>query len=252
MRKYLCWDPNLVSKVIDSTAEDYSDEFFRAVHCDWDLVFSDPVGKNFSDIQENHYHPITMSAFKDQFLDENRNFFLATILGDSGSGKSHLVHWLRLNIPEDDTRVVINVKKQNTNLVEIVKMIINQLPSANRENFLQKLEQSENDAPDKEKKKIRLLNQLGEEIFAERVNEETSELESELIKGLPDLLGDPNLKKKYFLKEGSVISDLVEHTFERSKDHIDKDSDEVERRRFTNEDLPSGGSDYSEASKEAR
>ena len=39
MRKYLCWDPNLVSKVIDSTAEDYSDEFFRAVHCDWDLVF---------------------------------------------------------------------------------------------------------------------------------------------------------------------------------------------------------------------
>ena len=117
---------------------------------------------------------------------------------------------------------------------------------------MQKLEQSENDAPDKEKKKIRLLNQLGEEIFAERVNEETSELESELIKGLPDLLGDPNLKKKYFLKEGSVISDLVEHTFERSKDHIDKDSDEVERRRFTNEDLPSGGSDYSEASKEAR
>ena len=72
---------------------------------------------------------------------------------DSGSGKSHLVHWLRLNIPEDDTRVVINVKKQNTNLVEIVKMIINQLPSAQRENFLQKLEQSENDAPDKEKKK---------------------------------------------------------------------------------------------------
>ena len=40
----------------------------------------------------------------------------------------------------------------------------------------------------KKKKKIRLLNQLGEEIFAERVNEETSELESELIKGLLDLL----------------------------------------------------------------
>ena len=34
------------------------------------------------------------------------------------------------------------------------------------------------------KKKIRLLNQLGRN-FAERVNEETSELESELIKGLP-------------------------------------------------------------------
>ena len=82
-------------------------------------------------------------------------------------------------------------------------MIINQLPSAEGK-FLQKLEQSENDAPDKEKKKIRLLNQLGEEIFAERVNEETSELESELIKGLPDLLGDPNLKKKYFLKEDQL------------------------------------------------
>jgi hypothetical protein len=47
MRNYLCWEPGAVRQIINPFAEHIPDDLFRAVHTDWDLKVSPPVGKSF-------------------------------------------------------------------------------------------------------------------------------------------------------------------------------------------------------------
>src|SRR5580698_7746131 len=98
MRNYLCWEPDTVRQVINPFAEHISDGLFRAVHTDWDLRVTPPVGKSFQEIAETAWQEMTPADFLDDFLREDRPHGLAAILGETGSGKSHLVHWMRLHV----------------------------------------------------------------------------------------------------------------------------------------------------------
>jgi hypothetical protein len=141
MRNYLCWDPGAVRQVINPFAEHMPDSLFRAVHSDLDLNVSPPVGKTFQEITEAAWRELTPSEFLVDFLREERPHALAAILGETGSGKSHLVHWMRLNIkPDKSKRVVLVVRKSGTSLRAIVKMIIDELPTEHQQSFLDTLQ----------------------------------------------------------------------------------------------------------------
>ena len=47
MRNFVCWNPADVRQVINPYAEHIPDGLFRAVHSDWDLKVSPPIGKSF-------------------------------------------------------------------------------------------------------------------------------------------------------------------------------------------------------------
>lgn len=129
MRNHLCWDPGAVRQVINPFAEHISDSLFRAVHSDWNLKVSPQVGKSFQDISAASWNDMTLPEFLADFLREERPHALAAILGETGSGKSHLIHWMRLNIKPTKERVVLVVRKSGTSLRNIVKMIIAELPA---------------------------------------------------------------------------------------------------------------------------
>lgn len=248
MRNFLCWDPGAVRQVINPFAEHISDSLFRAVHSDWDLKVSPQVGKSFQEIGEASWADMTPPAFLADFLREDRPHALAAILGETGSGKSHLVHWMRLNIKPTRERVVLVVRKSGTSLRNIVKMIIAELPAEQQASFLETLQSAGDGTQSRADQKQQLLNDLAQVIREEVLPTDADEIEEGLASSLPDLFQDPHMRKAHFLGDNTVIAEIVDHIFAPSnaKDRPDQ------RRVFVESDLPLGGMDFAHASRLAR
>lgn len=248
MRNFLCWDPGAVRQVINPFAEHISDSLFRAVHSDWDLKVSPQVGKSFQEIGEASWTDMTPPAFLADFLREDRPHALAAILGETGSGKSHLVHWMRLNIKPSKERVVLVVRKSGTSLRNIVKMIIAELPTEQQASFLETLQSAGDGTQSRADQKQQLLNDLAQAIREEVLPNDADEFEQELVSTLPNLFQDPHMREAHFLDDGTVVAEIVDHIFAPSnaKDRPDQ------RRIFVEGDLPLGGMDFVHASRLAR
>jgi len=248
MRNYLCWDPAAVRQVINPFAEHIPDSLFRAVHSDWRLKVSPQVGKSFQEIKDADWEDLSPAEFLDDFLRADRPHALAAILGETGSGKSHLVHWMRLNMKPDKSRLILVVRKSGTSLRAIVKMIIDELPPAERQGFLDTLQSAGDGTQSRDDQKQQLLNDLAQVMREEVLAPDADEVEQELVKRLPDLFQDPHMRKAHFLSDDTVIAEIVDHIFAPSnaRDRPEK------RRNFTEADLRLGGMDFANASKEAR
>jgi energy-coupling factor transporter ATP-binding protein EcfA2 len=248
MRNYLCWNPDTVRQVINPFAEHIPDSLFRAVHTDWDLRVTPPVGKSYQDIAETAWQDMWPAAFLEDFLRKERPHALAAILGETGSGKSHLVHWMRLNIRENTHRMVLVVRKSGTSLRAIVRDIIERLPANEQQSFLDTFNAAGDGVMSNENRKHELLNHLAQAIREDQVESGVSELEAELIGALPHLLQDPYMRKEHFLRDDRVAAEIVEHIFAESnaKNRPDR------RRLFTSDDLQLGGMDFAHATRLAK
>jgi hypothetical protein len=249
MRNVICWDAAQVRQVINPYAEHIPDSLFRAVHSDWILKVSPPVGTSFQElVGGSSYRDMSPAAFLQDFLRKDRPHVLAAILGNTGSGKSHLVHWMRLHLKKSDDRMILFVRKSGTSLRAIVEMIINELPVDDQQGFRDTLNRAGDSTSTREGQKHQLLNDLATAIREETIPHAADELEHELARALPDLFQDPNMRDAYFLRDKTVIADIVDHIFATSKAANRPDS----RRVFVDGDLPSGGMDYVNASQKAR
>lgn len=248
MRNHLCWDPGAVRQVINPFAEHIPDSLFRAVHSDWNLSVSPPIGKKFQEISEAAWQDMAPGEFLADFLRADRPHALAAILGETGSGKSHLVHWMRLNIKPSQSRLVLVVRKSGTSLRNIVKMIIDQLPLEERQSFLDTLQAAGDGTQSRDDQKQQLLNDLAQVIREEILPTNALEVEKELLTYLPHLFQDPHMRQAHFLADNTVIAEIVDHIFAPSNA---QDRPE-QRRNFSESDLPLGGMDFANASKQAR
>lgn len=248
MRNFLCWKPGAVRQVINPFAEHITDALFRAVHTDWDLKVSPPVGKTFQDLTEAVWVSQTPAEFLANFLRSDLPHTLAVVLGETGSGKSHLVHWMRLNIKTDSERVVLVVRKSGTSLRNIVRMIIDELPLADRRPFLETLEAAGDATQSRADQKQQLLNDIAQAIREDTLASDAEEIERELVNRLPDVFQDPHMRVTHFLADNSVVADIVDHIFAQSSAKHRPET----RREFSEADLPLGGRDFANASKQAR
>jgi Cdc6-like AAA superfamily ATPase len=248
MRNYLCWDPAAVRRVINPFAEHMPDSLFRAVHSDWDLRVTPPVGKSFQEITDSAWAEMKPADFLRDFLREERPHALAAILGETGSGKSHLVHWMRLNVREDEKRMILVVRKSGTSLRAIVRDIIGRLPADQQQSFLDTFNAAGDGVMSRENRKHELLNHLAQAIREDQVPRNASELEAALVLSLPHLLQDPYMRKQHFLRDDRVIGGIVDHIFADSnaKNRPDR------RQSFSAEDLELGGMDFVNATRLAK
>lgn len=248
MRNVVCWDPGAVRQVINPFAEHMPDTLFKAVHSDWDLNVSPPVGTKFQEISDASWAKMSQRQFVADFLSDERPHALAAILGDTGSGKSHLVHWMRFQIPSDEKRLVLLVPKSGTSLRAIVKMIIDELPADEQRSFLETLQSAGDGTQTRAGQKQQLLNDLAQVIREGVLSPEADEIEQELASYLPHLFQDPYMRATHFLGDETVISEIVDHIFAPSNA---QDRPET-RRSFEVSDLPLGGLDFASASKLAQ
>ena len=248
MRNYICWEPAAVRQVINPFAEHIPDSLFRTVHSNWDLQVTPPVGQRYQDVDAAAWAQMTPTEFFEDFLREDRPHALAAILGETGSGKSHLVHWMRLHLRDDARRMVLVVRKSGTSLRAIVREIIEKLPLDQQRSFLETFNAAGDGTMTPEGRRRELLHHLGQAIREDKPASNTDELEEALIEALPNLFQDPYMQKEHFLRDGRVAAEIVDHIFEQS--HA---SDRPDRRRvFTVEDLVLGGQDYVNATKLAQ
>jgi hypothetical protein len=248
MRNYLCWDPNAVRQVINPFAEHIPDSLFRAVHSDWDLRVTPPVGKSFQEIPESAWNEIKPADFLLDFLREDRPHALAAILGETGSGKSHLVHWMRLHVRENEQRMVLVVRKSGTSLRAIVREIIGRLPADQQQSFLDTFNAAGDGVMSREGRKHELLNHLAQAIREDQVPDSAEEIEEALIESLPHLLQDPHMRKEHFLRDDGVVGEIVDHIFAESSPKNRPDR----RRLFSTADLELGGMDFVNAARLAK
>lgn len=248
MRNHLCWEPSAVRQVINPFAEHIPDSLFRAVHSEWDLQVTPPVGQRYQDVTAAAWTQMTPADFLSDFLRQDRPHALAAILGDTGSGKSHLVHWMRLHIRDDAQRMVLVVRKSGTSLRAIVREIIGKLPLDQQHGFLETFNVAGDGVMTPEGRRRELLHHLGQAIREDKPTSSADELEEALIEVLPNLFQDPYMQREHFLRDARVAAEIVDHIFEQSRA-----DDRPDRRRvFAADDLVLGGQDYLNATKLAQ
>ena len=215
--RYVCWESGRADVVMEIEAELSQPAIFTAVHTDEPLE----TRRTSSPVR-------SAQDFLDAFVAPANRDIRAVVIGDVGSGKSHLVHWVELNLPERDDLRIVSVPRSGTSLRWIVKRLINELPPEDRQSYEQKLILAPDSAADVTELQRRLIAELGIVLGRAQPSDEVDEA---LADGLQAFLNDPVLRE-YHVGENGIIADLVRHITEPSN----REGREA-RRRFEESDL---------------
>lgn len=220
--KYICWKPNEITSVVRTEAEASEDSLFLAVHADNKLDVS---------IYKAKSKALEHSAFLDKFINEDYgNNVLTIIEGESGSGKSHLIQWLKLHIPTSDNRILLTIPKTETNLYNILKKLISYLPSEEQGKYIEKLKRTETGLTNDKERINEFLSSLARTIERDIP---TSPDEKDLIPLLPKLFDDPYFRDTFF-NNHPIVNNIISLIFSNSSIVMNNDS----RQEFKKEHLP--------------
>ncbi|MFI8775094.1 protein DpdH [Gordonia sp. NPDC062954] len=203
-----CWAADETTKVIPVEAETPSDAVFLATHSSIPIFERDMV-TNAKRVKKTDESAL-LKAVREQPADQP----ILPILGGSGTGKSHLVRWLRATLPMTDSRRVVFVPKHRMSLRGILDLVLEGITSERATELRQKVATAVEGIADEQEAKLRLKSALAVlvEVRGKRtdVPSEEQELREWLASsgGLSALLGDPVFRERLFDSK-SPISRLV-------------------------------------------
>lgn len=133
LQRHVCWQRSLLSRVMETEALQEKDHFFAATHSPARIgraseVRADATGET-----------VTQHQLLDELLDPDRRHVLMAVIGSSGSGKSHLVRWLGMNIPEGPGRKVLVIPKVGTNLRKVLELILRDMEGPRFDEYRERL-----------------------------------------------------------------------------------------------------------------
>jgi hypothetical protein len=217
LERYVCWDPERVDLVMEIEAELSRPSIFTAVHT------AEPLQAHRAS------SPIrSPEEFRDAFLAPAGRDVRAVVIGDAGSGKSHFVHWVELNIGKRDDLRVVSVPRSGTSLRWIVEKLIEELPPDEQGTYREKLVATPESVADFAELEIRLIHALELQLHNW---EPTDEIGEALAANLQVFLRDPVLEKHHVGEQG-IIADLVRHMTQ-----VSGRDERAARRRFAEVDL---------------
>ncbi len=240
---YVCWDKKRVQTILNVEAIENSDHVFLATH--------HPIKMRKNKLIRDLINEQTGEFYREEeFLEDflaSQDFAFVPVLGNSGTGKSHLIRWLSANIQATKNRKVLLIPKIGTNLKDIIRMILDipELIEPHFQEYKNRLERATNTLDENEARE-QLLNQLAIAIQRERPN--LTEIQEYLVEELSSLLYDPYFRKEHWLKNGSIIQKLATHIL-GNKNTLEMVE---ERREFTLKDLPLNVTDCLKAGAQAR
>lgn len=235
-----CWNEVELLHILKPDAEEIDDRVFRAVHCPTELQV------RTGDWAAGNLAPRSPEALLAEFLDPLRNYVQMAVVGESGTGKSHFIQWLRINIPQDPSTVLLTIPRTGTSLRGIIERIIRQLPAEDRHPYEERLRSAGNHAMTQPAKVSRFLNELAHAI--ENSNICTDPTDKDLATVLPSIFLDPNLRAGFFMQPGGTTDSIVQHIF---SDPSSRDQDD-RRREFRKGDLPLDGRSYGQVAAMSR
>ncbi|MBO3752587.1 ATP-binding protein [Streptosporangiaceae bacterium NEAU-GS5] len=240
--RYLCWNPVEAATLISTEAVSPSTSVFFATHAPLRIFRAHVQGGHAADVGA----PVDEHAVRSDFLTRptSHGVLLMPVIGDSGTGKSHLVRWIKECTPSNDKRRVIYLPKLATSLKSVVTALLDDAPGEDFDALRAQVAEvaEQRDAAGLQN---RLLNNLQEAILAAPPPAGMARV---LVAptGLPALLLDPHVRA-HLLEPHRLIPQLV------AKLLTDRKDGEPERPpRFTIDDLPTTIDDPGQASAQAR
>ncbi|MBH8566784.1 hypothetical protein I8748_32335 [Nostoc sp. CENA67] len=242
--KFVCWKLDMIRQVMNVEATQTANHLFLATHHPIAMYRQDSIKA----LSQKEYDE---AQFLQDFLGE-RDFAFVPVLGETGTGKSHLIRWLQANIKSTDRRKVLLIPRIGTNLKDIIEKILNiaEFEVDKLDEYRKRLNQSSRTFTDRAARE-QLLNNLafqvginGQHTRAKLADEETQQY---LIENLPALLYD-DFFREHLLRDGEIIHRLVIHTlgYQYTIEDIN------ERREFSIEDLPLNFKDIGKAGYKAK
>lgn len=241
-----CWDAHEASAIIPVEAESTSDGVFLATHSTIPITQRDQVdsARGGAVVDEQ----ALLRAVQDQPADQP----IIPILGKSGTGKSHLVRWLRAHLETKESTRLIFVPKHRMSLRGILELILEHASGERADELRSKVATAVDAAADEKTAQLKLRNALAVNIET-RGNRtdgtpEEIELRSYLASagGLPALFGDDVFRSR-LLDQNGPIARLV-----REKLSGKGDEDKEDAFGFTPEDLNLSVDDVNRAGQAAR
>ncbi len=250
MKEFVCWSASSAGDVINTEAEAVAPAVFKAVHTASELKVAGPIGTQFQDLRPENYTSVTQEELLAEFLQPDAAYRRMAVFGRSGSGKSHLIHWLKLQLPSTPERLVVVVPKAGTSLKAILEMLVRELPTEKQTPFREALSRTGESVATRRGQKERLLNEIAYALgeLSPAADAQDTDLERELIKVLPYLFQDIHFREKHFHQEGNIVAELVDHVFAAPSAYRPAE----QRRNFTLEDLPVDPLDFKESAAQAQ
>jgi hypothetical protein len=237
---YVCWSPDVVTATIPTEAATPSKEVLLATHAPLKITRRGGHGP------QGGSESITEQDVLAEFLEtpSNNGVLVATVLGESGAGKSHLVRWAEASIPKRDGRHVVYLQKTETSLKDVVEALLVGQTDPEFEEIRRKVS-TLGSGMTIDEMEHKLLAELAEAL---RTAQAETAHERPLVgeNGLRLFFTDP-LFEKHLLREGSFIRRRAEHALRgRSADEGDVPLE------FTAAELPLDIGDYADVREAAR
>ena len=221
---YRCWDKNYLDEILKWDAGEPSDAVLLATHSPA-LITAGKDGPL-----------ITEMEVLERFLEEKPSGInILPILGIPGSGKSHVVRWLRPHVEKVDKGFVVYIRREDTSLRGLITEILNTLEKAGVQDEVVDLREKLSQAYD------RTLSEGGDNTVLNRISERLEAISNEkgddadrvgLAGLLPPLIRDEAFRLP-LKKEGGVVSRFVGSVMEDGEVNL-----EGEGFAFSEEDFP--------------
>lgn len=239
MESFVCWTAASVDATVVVDAVNASPAVFLATHRPSQLLRRDFKASQGGKL-------IDEEQLLKEFLAPNPGLLFVPIVGESGTGKSHLVRWLNLRVPADPQRRVVYIPKYGTNLRNVIELILADMRGEAVDELRRELDKAV-DSLDEAGAPSRLLNEIAASI-EDRSREPRptpppadDEYREFLEVELPKLLLD-NVFRTRLLEPHGVIDRLVHETLKGKPDE-----DKSEPFAFTADDLPLTAVDVTKA-----
>jgi hypothetical protein len=233
---FLCWDNNTVAATIATEAVSPSINVFLATHAPLDIHRTTVTSGRASATKV-----VTEREVLKDFLQRptNKGVLVMPVIGESGTGKSHLVRWVHAQTPSTETRQVIYLPKDNTSLAGVIDLLLVGNQGSPFDEIRRDIARLGRDISQDALERA-LCDQLAEALLSATPE---SPQERALVgdQGLYTLLHDPYFREK-LLRKGSVIPRRAAHAI---NGRVEAEGDVP--LQVTPDDLPLDLRDISEA-----
>lgn len=202
----LCWERSSVLDIIPVEAESPPDAVFDATHSNLAIYRRSSLESNDGEIVQEAELLAAVDA-------QPADLPIIPILGNSGTGKSHLVRWLRMQLqgqqhPRTNRRVIF-VPKHKMSLRAILELILDQADSVEADEFRRRVREATEQLASERDARNRLratLSYLLAESPSSTVHLGTVEKDERdyLAASLPSLLDDPVFKTRLLAEDGAL------------------------------------------------
>ncbi|OIJ62872.1 protein DpdH [Streptomyces mangrovisoli] len=199
-----CWEADEAPAIIPVEAESTSNGVFLATHTSIPILLRDRVDSAVGGtiVDEHSLQRVVEELPADQPI--------IPILGKSGTGKSHLIRWLRINLKPNNATRLIFVPKHRMSLRGILELILEHATSERAAELRAKVAAASDAAADETTAQLRLRNELAVLVETRGADKDGTPEENDLraflasAEGLPALLSDPVFRRRLLADNGPI------------------------------------------------